>query len=113
MKKIYGTYFACSAGNETVRYGGYDLTKESGRPFYCSQKVYGVRPQNTYTGATGRVDDELDLVLYNLGGTEVLIGVAEFRMCAYLYYKFDADEERLIRSNEITKEEYFKRNPIK
>lgn len=112
MDKIYGIYFACSVGDQPVHYKGYDLSKEKGKIIYCSQKIYGIRPQNSYTDNTGGFIDELQLILYNLGGEEILIGVVEFRMCAYLYYKFNTAEEQIIKNNEITKDEYFKRYPI-
>ena len=112
MEDIYGIYFACSIGDQPIYFKEYDLSKADGKPFYCSCKVYGTRPQNSYTGNTSGKIDELGLILFNLNGQEVLIGVVEFRMCAYLYYKFDTTEEQIIRKNEITREEYFKKNPI-
>jgi hypothetical protein len=93
MKKVYGKYFAWSTENSQVNFGGHDLSSflfnGQGEPYHTRVKVFGIRPDIPETFGTAGVEDELTLTKININGKENIVGSVEFRMCAYLHYRFD------------------------
>lgn len=114
MQEIFGHCFACVGEGEPILFESIDLNNVSSKRCFIDNinKVYGIRPSNVHTANTAGIKDELDLFSFVINGKEVIIGSVEFRMCEYLFYRFDEEDEEIIKKHVISREEYYKKHPI-